>query len=174
MHLRKKKGGSFSDVAFSWETNSGLGYEDTFVELAGGIDEVERGGLTTDHGSSSLYKLKVRRPGRLAVDLQPELLSLLDSGVCEITTSGTPFVEITALGSDKASGLEKTATQLGFAAAETIAFGDNHNDLPMFRWVGHAVAMGNSVDGVKAEAHSVTLSNTEHGVAHYLEKLLER
>ena len=97
----------------------------------------------------------------------------MGDGVCEITTSGAPFVEITALGSNKASGLEKTTALLGFKAADTIVFGDNHNDLSMFRWAGHAVAMGNALDTVKAEAHAVTLANTEHGVAHYLEKLLD-
>lgn len=164
--------GAFPDVAFGWETRSGIGFEDTFIELAGGIDELENGGRAGDPWSQGLYKLKVRRPSIFRIELQREVAAVLGDRLCEITTSGAPFVEITALGSHKASGLEKTAAMLGFTAADTIVFGDNHNDLPMFGWAGHAVAMGNALDAVQAEAHAVTLSNTDHGVAHYLEKLL--
>lgn len=164
---------AFPDVAFGWETGSGIGFEETFIELAGGIAELESGGQPGDPWSQDLYKLKVRRPDVFRIELQQEVVAELGDNLCEITTSGAPFVEITALGSHKASGLEKTAAILGFTAADTIVFGDNHNDLSMFRWAGHAVAMGNAVDAVQAEAHAVTLSNTDHGVAHYLEKLLD-
>ncbi len=163
---------AFPDVAFGWETRSGMGYEDSFVELAGGIGELENGGQAGNPWSQDLYKLKVRRPGIFRIELQREVAALLGDGLCEITTSGAPFVEITALGSHKASGLEKTAAMLGFTAADTIVFGDNHNDLSMFAWAGHAVAMGNAQDAVQARAHAVTLSNTDNGVAHYLEEML--
>lgn len=162
----------FPDVSFGWETRSGMGYEDTFAELAGGIAELENGGQAGDPWSQDLYKLKVRRPGVFRMDLQREVATVLGDGVCEITTSGAPFVEITGLGSHKATGLEKTAARLGFTAADTIVFGDNHNDLSMFEWAGHAVAMGNALDSVRARAHAVTLSNTDHGVACYLEDML--
>ena len=161
------------DVALGWETRSGIGYEDTFVQLAGGIGELEAGGRTDDPWSQDIYKLYVRRPSLFRIELQREVAAVLGDGLCEVSTSGAPFVEITALGSHKASGLEKTAAMLGFTAADTIVFGDNHNDLPMFGWAGHAVAMGNALDEVKAEADAVTLANTDDGVAVYLEKLLE-
>ena len=160
------------DVAFGWETRYGIGFEDSFVELAGGVAELESGGHPGDPWTQSLYKLKVRRPGVFRTELQLEVSAILGDSLCEITTSGAPFIEITAHGSHKASGLAKTASMLGFTAADTIVFGDNHNDLSMFRWAGHTVAMGNAIDELRAEANAVTLSNTEHGVAHYLEKLL--
>ena len=160
------------DVAFGWETSNGIGFEDSFIDLAGGVAELESGGHPGDPWTQSLYKLKVRRPSVFRIELQREVSAILGDSLCEITTSGAPFIEITAQGADKASGLAKTATMLGFTAGDTIVFGDNHNDLPMFRWAGHAVAMGNAIDAVKAEAHAVTLPNNEHGVAHYLEKLL--
>ena len=162
----------FPDAAFGWETRNGMGYEDSFVELAGGIAELENGGQADDPWSQDIYKLKVRRPAMFRMELQREVAAVLGDSLCEISTSGAPFVEITALGSHKASGLEKTAAMLGFTAAETIVFGDNHNDLSMFEWAGHAVAMGNALDAVQARAHAVTLSNTDHGVAHYLEEML--
>ena len=164
---------AFPDAAFGWETRDGVGFDDTFIELAGGIDEVELIGQAGDPWSQGLYKLAVRRPSVFRLELQQEVASVLGDTLCEITTSGPPFVEISAMGSNKGVGIEKTASLLGFSAADTIAFGDNHNDIPMFRWAGHAVAMGNAVDAVQAESHAVTLPNTEDGVAQYLEQLLD-
>lgn len=164
---------AFPDSSFGWETRSGIGFDETFAELAGGLDQLESGGLAGDPWSEDLYKLYVRRPGVFRIELQREMVAVLGEDLCEITTSGAPFVEITALGSHKASGLEKMASMLGYTAADTIVFGDNHNDLSMFGWAGHAVAMGNALDIVKDCAHAVTLTNVEDGVAHYLEKMLD-
>jgi len=163
---------AFTDISFGWETRTGIGFEEDFIRLAGGIGELESGGLAGDPWSQDLYKLYARRPSVFRVELQREVSALLGEGQGEISTSGVPFIEITAPDAHKASGLEKMSAMLGFTAADTIVFGDNNNDLPMFRWAGHAVAMDNALDDVKACAHAVTLSNTEHGVAHYLEKLL--
>ena len=57
---------------------------------------------------------------------------------------------------------------------ESIAIGDDNNDLPMFEQVGYKVAMDNAIDIVKEKADEITLSNDEDGVAVYLEKLLEK
>lgn len=171
--IRQQLCSAIPDASFGWESSTGIGFDDSFVELAGGLDELESGGCAGDPWTQGLYKLKVRRPGVFRVDLQREVAAILGDNLCEITTSGAPFVEITALGSHKASGLQKTATALGFTAQDTIVFGDNHNDLSMFQWAGHAVAMGNALDVVQAQAHAVTLRNTDHGVAHYLEKMFD-
>ena len=164
---------AFPDAAFGWEAREGIGFEDTFVTLAGGIHKLERGGHVDNPWATSLYKIKVRRPSVTHLALQREVSDVLGESLCEISTSGAPFVEITALGSHKGSGVKRCATQLGFTAEDVIVFGDNHNDLPMFRWAGHAVAMGNALEEVRAAADEVTLPNTEHGVAVYLEKLLD-
>jgi len=164
---------AFNDVSFGWETGSGLDFEDKFIKLAGGRDQLESGGNGTEPWSQGLYKLYVRRPNVFRLDLQREVASALGNTPCEISTSGAPFVEITAAESHKGIGVEKTAAKLGFNASDTIVFGDNQNDLPMFRWAGHAVAMGNALDEVKAAANAVTLDNTAHGVANYLQQLMD-
>lgn len=163
----------YTDVSFGWETPGGIGFETEFTKLAGGADQLEFVGNAKTIGEQGLYKLYVRRPDIHGVALQKDLLAILGNSRGEISTSGVPFIEITAVGSDKASGLEKIAQQLGFTAADTIVFGDNHNDLPMFRWAGHAVAMGNADKMIKAKANAIALNNHEHGVACYLENLLD-
>ncbi len=53
----------------------------------------------------------------------------------------------------------------------TIGFGDNYNDIPLFDAVGYAVAVENARPELKAIAHEVTLSHKEHGVAAFLNKM---
>ncbi|MCL4139622.1 UNVERIFIED_CONTAM: hypothetical protein GTU68_038797 [Idotea baltica] len=93
--------------------------------------------------------------------------------MCEITVSGAPFTELSATGVTKALGLTSIASKLGFTAANTIVFGDNQNDLPMFEWAGQSVAMGNATEELKAVASAITLSNREHGVAHFLSQQMD-
>lgn len=59
-------------------------------------------------------------------------------------------------------------------AADTIAFGDMPNDIPMFAWSRHGVAMANAHEDLKAVAHEVTTSNEDDGIAVVLEQLLQR
>jgi len=49
--------------------------------------------------------------------------------------------------------------------AETMAFGDDLNDLSMLRAAGLGVAMGNASAEVKAAADYVTAACDENGVA---------
>lgn len=161
------------DVSFGWETRGGIGFEKAFIDLAGGIDQLEHGGDAGDPWEQPLYKLKARRPQQQHQSLHDAVHAVLADSPCEITTSGAPFVEITAHGSHKGSGVSRIAGSIGISAADTIVFGDHNNDLAMFRWAGHAVAMGNAVAAVHAEADASTRPNHEHGVAHYLDGLFD-
>ena len=61
---------------------------------------------------------------------------------------------------------------LGISTAETIAFGDAANDIPMLREAGIGVAMGNATEETKAAADLVTATNNCDGIAAALGKLL--
>lgn len=158
-------------ASFGWESVSGLTYEANFVDEAGGAHTLEQDGLETVLGQHDLLKLFVRSPELVAGELVDTLQSLLRSDI-EVSTSGVPFVEITAPGINKGSALAKVASDLGFEQKFTMAFGDNLNDAPMLRWAGESVAMGNAIDEIKVLSNSCTLSNVEDGVAHYLENRL--
>lgn len=54
---------------------------------------------------------------------------------------------------------------------DTVAIGDDFNDISMFKVVGHSVVMGNATDEVKKCADEITLSNEDDGVAVFLENL---
>ena len=80
------------------------------------------------------------------------------------------WIDIGPPGVTKATGVAAIADHYGVTAAETIVFGDAANDLPMFEWAGHAVAMGQAVPEIQAAADEVAPSVDEDGVAHVLSR----
>jgi hydroxymethylpyrimidine pyrophosphatase-like HAD family hydrolase len=88
-----------------------------------------------------------------------------------VTMSGPGTVELQPSGVTKATGLALAAERLGIAAEEALAFGDMPNDIPMFDWAGHGVAMANAHGELKAVADEITLSNEDDGIAVVLERL---
>ena len=155
-------------ASFGWESAYGLSYEPEFLAEAGGADTLEQGGKYESSEYCDALKLFVRVPGYEGGQLAVMLSGTMD-GEVEISSSGAPFAEITALGINKGSALARIATDLGFESDRTIAFGDNQNDVPMLQWAGESVAMGNAIDKVKTLANAHTLDNSEDGVAHFLE-----
>lgn len=89
-----------------------------------------------------------------------------------VTISGPRFIEIAALGVDKAATLDRFCARLGITSSQVIAFGDMPNDAPMLRWAGRGVAVANAHSEALAAADETTASNMEDGVALALERLL--
>lgn len=88
----------------------------------------------------------------------------------EITGALGNNIEVNAKGVSKGAVLIYLADILGIKREEVMAFGDGSNDVDMLREAGFGVAMGNSIEVVKAAADYITLSNDEEGVAHAIEK----
>lgn len=87
-----------------------------------------------------------------------------------VVSGGIRNIEITKSGVSKASALMWLGKYLGIDRSEMIAFGDSENDLEMLRVAGVGVAMANAEEEVKEAADFVTLSNTENGIVHALQK----
>lgn len=83
----------------------------------------------------------------------------------QVTSSWINNLELMPLGVDKGLAVRELAQALSLDAAQVMAVGDYDNDLPMLRYAGFAVAMGNGSQQVKAHADAVTLTNAEDGVA---------
>jgi Cof subfamily protein (haloacid dehalogenase superfamily) len=80
------------------------------------------------------------------------------------------FLEVMSADISKGKGLKIALDQLGIRSDETIAFGDEENDLPMFDVAGFSVAPSNAKANVRAAADLVIGSNAEDGVAAFLEE----
>lgn len=72
----------------------------------------------------------------------------------------------------KANALAVVAEYYNINRQEIMAIGDGYNDLPMIKWAGIGVAMGNAPDAVKEAADYVTLSNEEQGVSEALNRFI--
>ncbi|WP_432121001.1 HAD family hydrolase [Streptomyces sp. S1] len=121
--------------------------------------------------SAPLTKLYIQHPA-LTDDELTRAARATVGGLVDIVMAGPGIVEILPLGLSKATGLSLAARRLGVKAAETIAFGDMPNDIPMFGWAARGVAMGNAHAELRAVADEVTASNEEDGIAVVLERLL--
>ena len=74
---------------------------------------------------------------------------------------------------DKLNGIEALCNQLNIDIENTIAFGDDYNDLSMLENCGIGVAMANASDMVKDVANELTLSNEEDGVGVWLNQYFD-
>lgn len=73
----------------------------------------------------------------------------------------------------KGSALQKLAKYLNVPMENTIAIGNDKNDISMFEVAGLSVAVSNAENDIKEKVNYVTLSNDEDGVAVFLETLIK-
>ena len=87
-----------------------------------------------------------------------------------IIRSFPTFLEILNAGVSKGKGLEIVMQHLGLTANEVMVFGDEENDLAMFSAAGFSAAPSSARENIREAADIVFGSNTEEGLAAYLEK----
>ena len=121
-------------------------------------------------------KLLARHPSLDADVLMSQAIELAGdiATITHTTYSGGGLLEISAHGVTKASGLAHLAAEHGVTPAQTLAFGDMPNDVPMLSWAGWSVAVANAHQSVREIADEITASNDDDGVAIVLERLLHR
>ncbi|MFD1706052.1 Cof-type HAD-IIB family hydrolase [Siminovitchia sediminis] len=90
-----------------------------------------------------------------------------------VTASGRQNIEITHAQAKKGNALKRYTEKRGIPLEQTMAIGDNYNDLSMLRLVGHSVAMGNAEKEIKDSCRYITGLNTKDGVAEIIYKILE-
>ena len=97
-------------------------------------------------------------------------VNILDS----IGPTGKVILAITARRATKGAALAAACEHMGLKPQQVVAFGDAENDVAMFRLAGASVAMGQADAVTKAAATFVSKANTDGGVAHAIDRLLER
>lgn len=81
----------------------------------------------------------------------------------------SPLCDINPAGISKATGLRRVCDLLNIDISETIAFGDDRNDLEMIMEAGIGVAMGGGLPSVLTKADYVTDSSAELGIVKALQ-----
>lgn len=90
-----------------------------------------------------------------------------------VTKSNDEYLEMMPPQANKGVALALVADKFGITAAETIAFGDSYNDIPMLQWAGLGIAVGNAKAETKAAAQRTIATNAEDGVALALEQIFQ-
>jgi Cof subfamily protein (haloacid dehalogenase superfamily) len=88
------------------------------------------------------------------------------------TSSGPMNIEVMDKDGNKGNALKIMADYYGISMADTVAMGDNFNDIPMLKVAGFSIAMGNADPAVKQLCKAVTLPNTENGVSYAMEQFI--
>jgi Cof subfamily protein (haloacid dehalogenase superfamily) len=89
-----------------------------------------------------------------------------------VVPSHPHLVEGVPAGVHKGHGLAWLAGHLHVAQSEVMAIGDSEADIPMIRWAGIGVAMGNATPETKAAADWVAPTLSEDGAAVAIEKFI--
>ncbi|KUI24167.1 Cof-type HAD-IIB family hydrolase [Mycobacterium sp. GA-2829] len=120
--------------------------------------------------SAPAVKLLIRKSGARSADMAAELVKHIsvEGDITYSTNNG--LIEVMPAGISKASGIQELAGPLGLLAEDVVTFGDMPNDVPMLRWAGHGVAMGNAHPEAVSAADEVTARNSDDGVARVLER----
>lgn len=146
--------------------HSQLKYGDRLVQEAGvsyrfGLDAC-RHALREDVFKYYVYSA----PGFAPLEkIRGHLLSI--PGI-QLTQSSNTNIEIMPPNIDKATGLKELADYHDIPLSETMALGDQDNDIPMLMEAGLSVAMENAEPHVKAIAKVMTTAHTQDGVAKAL------
>ncbi|MCL9761893.1 HAD-IIB family hydrolase [Frankia sp. AiPa1] len=158
------------DTSFAVESGARFGREPAFETMWPDPGELVRA-YPELLAALPATKLLVRRAGGLPFTEVYEAIMALAGTEAVVTTSCADLLEIAGPGVSKAVALAELAARRGLSAQDVIAFGDMPNDLPMFAWAGHAVAVANAHPDVLAAADEITASNDDDGVALILERL---
>lgn len=91
----------------------------------------------------------------------------------DVSYSSNRYLEFNKEGVNKGAALLKLAELLGIDQKETIAIGDNYNDLSMIKDAGLGVGVANTVEKMKPECDVITHRTCEEGaVAEVIEKYI--
>ncbi|MDO5721967.1 MAG: HAD family hydrolase [Actinomycetaceae bacterium] len=121
--------------------------------------------------SRPVTKLVVRIPGMDRDEFEQRMFALQLPDV-EVAVGWTSWMDVSATGVTKASGLERLRADLGVDARGTVSIGDGTNDIAMLQWAQHGVAMAGATQAVRAHADAVTGPVEYDGAAAVMQAVL--
>ncbi|MDQ2862091.1 MAG: Cof-type HAD-IIB family hydrolase [Bacteroidota bacterium] len=89
-----------------------------------------------------------------------------------VSTSKPIYLEAMNINASKVKAVKFLSDRYNIKREETIAIGDNFNDIEMIEFAGIGIAMGNAPAAVKTAADHVTGTNNEDGVSSAIERFI--
>lgn len=103
-------------------------------------------------------------------DTRYRALEYLEALDFELAYSEPTNLDINKKGANKGRGLGKLMNYLNLSKEETMAIGDNFNDISLLEATPNSVVMENAPEEIKKYGSFVTLSNDNNGVAFAIKK----
>lgn len=119
-----------------------------------------------------IIKIAIRHEGSIR-DLGEKVLIPQWQDQVKTCMAGEEWVDFMDASVDKGSALKVIQGHLGITAEETMAFGDNDNDIGLLMSAGESYAVENARDSVKMHAKHICPSYHEKGVYRVIRALLE-
>lgn len=152
-------------------------FPDKFIaRIVQGTPSIVFDELTPDFDPVNMDVVKLLVP-----NIPPEELAKLKAIVdpekfLEISYSSTNFADVTRSGVDKGKAVQQLAQLYGFSLENTLAMGDNYNDLKMLQLVGYPVATANAESLIREVSRYITAdcnsSPLTRAVNHFFPELL--
>ena len=114
-----------------------------------------------DKKINEIYKIK-------DILSQNDKLHIVDE-ISENSSYAEKWFSVANSNCSKGNALKILSKHLNIPIKNTIAIGNDKNDISMFKEAGLSVAVANASDDIKSKVDHVTLSNDEDGVALFLE-----
>lgn len=156
------------DNVYVWRLN-----EDEKHYLKGRMEVEEIAYPTLEFlGNSKIIKVLYEYPDYSYLNkIESSLGTLIED--LSVSYSSMRYLEFNPEGVDKGAGLIKLASLCGIKIADTIAIGDNVNDLSMIKAAGLGCGVANVVDSIKDECDYICEARCgEGGVAEVLERFV--
>ena len=143
---------------------------DTVMSLSGYLVKSKHLEDTIRSGKYEILKGSVTCLDASRMELLQKEFQVL--GTSEVTASSTSQLEFSAKGVLKGNAMKRVLCYYGIRPDESIAIGDQENDISMIQQAGLGIAMGNAIERVKILADFVTDTNNNDGVAKALHKYI--
>lgn len=134
-------------------------------------EQIDWEDLAPLHGQEVAKVLFMSRDMAYLHELEQELAPI--TGDASATYSSNRYLEYNHKGVNKGSGLLRLANMLGIPREQTIAVGDNPNDLPMLRAAGLGAGVANVLPSMRGDCDYICEADCdEGGVAEVIEKFI--
>ena len=138
------------------------------------INEMEITSAKAENGNFEDLLNKNILPNKILIMSEPNIIEQMEIELgkkfpqLNIIHSSKILLEIMDKSVNKGKGVEFLLKYYGINVNNSIAFGDNSNDIDMIKFVGYGIVVDNAPDYVKKIAKDVTDSNNDSGVYKYL------
>ncbi len=145
--------------------------ERRYIEGRMNIQEIEDRDLSRFKGETFIKALYVDKDVNVLNDYRSQMGNLLED--VEVSYSSNRYLEFNTVGVDKGVGLARLAELLNVDIKDTIAVGDNVNDLPMIKAAGLGIGVRNVNPVMKHECdYILDSSNNENPLTEIIEKFI--